>query len=64
MAENTSILTEDAKKRMMKARALIDQGKIELQKARQAGLTEVVAKMEPEIKAADARLRQLESVYR
>ena len=57
-------VTNDMKDRMNRARALIDKGKLELEKARRAGLDDVVRKMEPEIKKADDTLRRLESVYR
>lgn len=64
MANEPFQVTNDMKDRMNRARALIDKGKLELEKARRAGLDDVVRKMEPEIKKADDNLRRLEAVYR
>jgi len=64
MTDSIQVITPAALEKMRAARKLIDQGKIELDKARRAGLTEVVSKMEKPLSDADKRLRQLESVYR
>lgn len=64
MENDVFSLSREAKERMNRARMLLDRAKLELEKAKRAGLADVVAKLEPQVKEADTRLRQLESVYR
>lgn len=64
MTNDVFVITNDMKARLTRARALVDKGKLELEKAKRAGLTDVVAKMEPQLKQADDNLRRLEAVYR
>lgn len=64
MTNDVFSVSKDAKERMARARELIERGKLEMEKAKRAGLTDVVSKMEAPLKEADQKLRQLEAVYR
>lgn len=64
MVNEPFTLSNETKERMNRARILLDRAKLELEKAKRAGLTDIVATLEPKVKEADSNLRKLESVYR